>query len=411
MLLEQQRCAESADWKMACDVHRGFTKMAAPLNLPRVMRASPDPLSIAETLSSDFAATAVQRDRRGGTPKQERNAIRESGLLTLIVPKQFGGWGASWTTALQAVRILARSDGSIAHVFGFQHLLLATVRLFGTSQQFELLARGTIAARWFWGNALNPLDTRVTIGPGPDGHVLRGEKSFCSGARDADVLVVSAIDSTGKLVVAAIPADRAGITARDDWDNMGQRQTDSGSVLFEDVRVSDTEILADPGPLGSTFATLRPLIAQLTLCNVYLGISEAALGAAKDVTRDRGRAWFASGVERAADDPYILATFGDLFAQLEAARHLTESAATVLDRAWLRGESLTPEERGECAVSIAAAKVITTGAGLDISTRIFDATGARGTTARLGLDRFWRDLRTHTLHDPVDYKRRDIGRF
>ncbi len=386
--------------------------MAAPLELPRVASASPDPLRIAEAISREFAATAVERDRRGGTPKRERDVLRASGLLTLIVPKQFGGGGASWATALEAVRIMARSDGSIAHVFGFQHLLLATVRLFGNGQQFELLARGTVGARWFWGNALNPLDARATITPGPDGRVLRGEKSFCSGARDADILVVSAIAATtGKLVVAAIPANRAGITARDDWDNMGQRQTDSGLVAFDNVRVAETEILAEPGPLGSTFATLRPLIAQLTLCNVYLGISEAALAAARVVSQGRSAPWFASGVERVADDPYILATFGDLFAELEAARHLTDAAAAELDRAWLRGDALTPEERGACAVSIAAAKVVTTRAGLDISTRIFDGTGARGTTARLGLDWFWRDLRTHTLHDPVDYKRRDLGRF
>jgi alkylation response protein AidB-like acyl-CoA dehydrogenase len=42
---------------------------------------------------------------------------------------------------------------------------------------------------------------------------------------------------------------------------------------------------------------------------------------------------------------------------------------------------------------------------------MFDPAGARATSARLGLDRFWRNLRTHTLHDPVDYKRRDLGRW
>jgi alkylation response protein AidB-like acyl-CoA dehydrogenase len=387
--------------------------MVTPTDFPLPASRAPDPLALVRTLSRDFAATAVERDRRGGTPKRERDALRASGLLALIVPKPLGGTGASWATALEAVRILARSDGSIAHVFGFQHLLLATVRLFGTCKQFETMARGTVAGRWFWGNALNPLDARATIERGPTGDaVLRGEKSFCSGSRDADVLVVSANDtSTGKLVVAAIPANRAGVTARGDWDNMGQRQTDSGSVAFQDVRVAETEILAEPGPLGNTFATLRPLIAQLTLCNVYLGITEAALEAARAVTQERGRAWFASGVERVADDPYVLNTFGDLFAEIEAARHVTDAAAATLDRAWARGDALTADERGGCAVSIAAAKIVTTRAGLDVSTRMFDATGARATTARLGLDRFWRDLRTHTLHDPVDYKRRDLGRF
>jgi|HubBroStandDraft_1064217.scaffolds.fasta_scaffold00734_18 alkylation response protein AidB-like acyl-CoA dehydrogenase len=386
--------------------------MAVPVDISEAAGGPPDPIGIAEAMSREFGATAVERDRRGGTPKYERDTLRASGLLALVIPKALGGVGASWATALHATRILARSDGAVAHVFGFQHLLLATVRLFGTRQQFESLARATVAGRWFWGNALNPLDERATITRGPDGHILRGEKSFCSGARDADVLVVSAKDATtGKLVVAAIPARRAGITVRDDWDNMGQRQTDSGSVSFDAVPVQDAEILADPGPLGSTFATLRPLIAQLSLSNVYLGIAEGALATARSIARQRGRAWFSSGVELVVDDPYVLATLGDLVAQVEAARHLTDAASTALDRVWLRGDNLTSDERGECAVAIAAAKIITARVGLDVATRIFDATGARATSARFGLDRFWRDLRTHTLHDPVDYKLRDVGRW
>jgi alkylation response protein AidB-like acyl-CoA dehydrogenase len=370
------------------------------------------PLVTAESLAREFARTSVERDRRGGTPKHERDALRASGLLTLIVPARLGGGGESWATALRAVRIVARADGSLAHVFGFQHLLLATVRLFGTPAQFEALASETVERRFFWGNALNPLDTRTAIEWKGNVRKVNGEKSFCSGARDADVLVISAIDSaTSKLTVAVVPADRAGIAARDDWDSMGQRQTDSGSVAFDDVVVHEHEVLADPGPLGSTFATLRPLIAQLTLSNVYLGIAEGAFEEALALTRARSRPWFASGVERIADDPYIVATFGDLYAELETARQVTDVAAARLDQAWLRAEQLTAAERGQTAIAIAAAKVTTTRVGLDVTTRIFDATGARATTARLGLDRYWRNLRTHTLHDPVDYKRRDIGRW
>ena len=29
--------------------------------------------------------------------------------------------------------------------------------------------------------------------------------------------------------------------------------------------------------------------------------------------------------------------------------------------------------------------------------------------AGLRLDRYWRNLRTHTLHDPIDYKIRELG--
>lgn len=370
-----------------------------------------DPLAVAERLAGVFAETAVERDRRGGTPKHERDLLRESGLLSLWIPADLGGGGATWTTAMRATRILARADSSIAHVFGFQHLLLATLRLFGGPAQFEPLARETAARSLFWGNAVNPLDTRLALVTEDGVRVLRGQKGFCSGARDSDMLIVSARDASDKLIVAHLPTGRAGITALDDWDAMGQRQTDSGTVTFAGTPVADAEMLVNPGPMGSVFATLRPCIAQLTLANVYLGIAEGALAAGKELTLARPAAWFASGVARVTDDPYVLACYGDLWAEVEAARHLTNHAAGALDLAWARGDALTAEERGACAVDIAGAKVITTRAGLEVTTRMFDGTGARAAAGRAGLDWFWRNVRTHTLHDPVDYKRRELGRW
>ncbi|MBA4004267.1 MAG: monooxygenase, partial [Delftia sp.] len=61
------------------------------------------------------------------------------------------------------------------------------------------------------------------------------------------------------------------------------------------------------------------------------------------------------------------------------------------------------------AVAVTAAKIATTRSGLDLSSRIFEATGARATHAALRFDRFWRNLRTQTLHDPLHYKLQELG--
>ncbi len=95
------------------------------------------PLQIARRLAADFAENAAERDVAGGTPKAERDALRRSGLLSLIIPREYGGLGASWSETLQTVRELARVDSSIAHVYGFQHLMLATVRLFSRPEQWQ----------------------------------------------------------------------------------------------------------------------------------------------------------------------------------------------------------------------------------------------------------------------------------
>ena len=72
---------------------------------------------------------------------------------------------------------------------------------------------------------------------------------------------------------------------------------------------------------------------------------------------------------------------------------------------------LTARERGELAEWVASAKVVTTDTGLRVTAGVFEVTGSKATSLRVGLDRFWRDLRTHTLHDPVAYKNRELGRF
>jgi alkylation response protein AidB-like acyl-CoA dehydrogenase len=358
----------------------------------------------------EWATTAAARDRSGGTAFHERNLLRESGLLRLSVPVEFGGDGASWSTTLDVVRRMAQVDSSLAHLFAFHHLQLATIRLFGSAVQIRRWLGETVAQGWFWGNALNPLDKSTRALPdGAGGHVFDGRKSFCSGARDSDQLLASAFDGDGRLLIGVTPTNRAGITVLDDWDNMGQRQTDSGTVVFERVPIATDELLLQPGPLSSPFATLRPLLAQSILSHIYLGIGEGALQAARAATLAQTRPWIASAAERPADDPYVLAHYGDFWLALEGARLFVERAMQAFDQAWSRGPDLTEHERGEVAVAVAASKVAAARAGLDVAHRMFEVTGARSTTAALRLDRFWRNVRVHTLHDPIDYKVRELG--
>ncbi|MFL7961312.1 Acyl-CoA dehydrogenase [Pseudomonas sp. NFACC15-1] len=371
------------------------------------------PLQTARRLAAEFAETAVERDEAGGTPKLQRDAIRQSGLLALSIPTQFGGLGASWSETLGVVREFAKVDSSIAHVFGFQHLMLATVRLFSRPDQWQPWFEQTARKNWFWGNALNPLDTRTVVKTFDGWREFSGKKSFCSGASDSEMLIASAIDESagGKLLIAAIPSGRTGITLHGDWDNMGQRQTDSGSATFERVRVEENELLLDPGPLSTPFACLRPLIAQLHFSHIFLGIAEGALEEARHYTLKEGRPWFRSKAQHVSEDPYVLRHYGEFWVGLESVRLLVERAADQLDEAWHKGHALGAEERAQLALSIATAKVAAVRTGLDICSRLFEVTGARATHASLRLDRHWRNLRTQSLHDPVDYKLHELGEW
>jgi alkylation response protein AidB-like acyl-CoA dehydrogenase len=269
-----------------------------------------------------------------------------------------------------------------------------------------------VRERLFWGNALNPLDKRTVATASDDGFILDGIKSFSSGSVGADWLTLSAWDhSVEGALIAVLPASQPGITVQADWDAFGQRQTDSGIVNFERVALARELVLQAPGRAPTAQATLRSQVAQLIMTNLYLGIGQGAFEAARAYTLEQTRAWFASNVDKAADDPLVQHRYGKLWLLLRPAELAADHAAVVLDRAFKKGALLSAEERGAVAVAVAEAKALSHQAGIEISSQMFELTGARSTSAQYGFDRYWRNVRVHTLHDPIDYKIRDLGRY
>lgn len=368
-------------------------------------------LDLAEKLSQTFAQTAAKRDKQGGNPKAERDLIRQSGLLSLSIATEYGGQGADWQTIFKTIQIMARTDSSLAHVYGFHHLLIATVQLFSQPEQYARWLQQTVEHNLFWGNTLNPLDHRTSATKISDKkYIFHGDKSFCSGSMDSDILLCSGYDPEGKLLIGVIPTQRQGVSFLGDWNNMGQRQTDSGTSHFEQVEIHSDELLLNPGPLSTPYSSLRPLIAQLIFVHMFLGVAEGAFQIAKETVQTQ-KAWSKSLVERAVQDPFTQRHFADFYVQLESVRLLAQQASDCLNQAWQTGECLTAEQRGEVALAIATAKIAATNTSLYITQNIFQVMGARATTAQLNLDRFWRNVRTQTLHDPVDYKYQEIGEW
>nr|WP_321945955.1 acyl-CoA dehydrogenase family protein [Paraburkholderia sp. J10-1] len=359
-------------------------------------------------------ANAAQRDLAGGHAAAEKQRIADAGLLTLAVPREFGGQfgkdGVRWSDIYATIRALARVDSALAHLLGFQCLQVASVELWGSAAQRANWLQGTVEHRWWWGNAVNPLDTRLVAQPDKEGGWrLHGKKGFCSGTYGSQRMTVSAHDpATGNPVFAVVPTTRAGITVHDDWDPIGQRQTDSGTVSFENVAVRADEVLQRP---DTPRATLRTLVSQGVLTNLFVGLAEGALEEARAYVLTNGRPWVNSGVQHVADDPFLQQRFGEMRVQSLAAAVLADRAGALLDAAWDEGEALNTATRAEVSLAISEAKIVAHRAALEGGEQLFEACGARATGAALALDRFWRNARVHTLHDPIDYRLRDVGRF
>ena len=371
------------------------------------------PVDDLQPLLDALRATAVARDREGGHAAAEKALIRAHGLLNDAVPQAFGGRGLDWRSVFTTVRRIAAVDSALAHVLAFHHLQVATVVIYGTPDQQQRWLSATVREQGWWGNAMNPIDRRLEAHDGADGDlVLEGTKSFCSGTTGSSYMTLSAVPAAGgPMLLGIVPTQQPGIAVLDDWDPIGQRQTDSNAVVFTQVALPARDVIRASDAVPTAFHTLRTTIGQLVLVNLYLGIAIGARQEARQWAHTNARPWVSSGVAHATDDPYTLNRFGELQVQVAAGEALADRAAQALDAAYVKGEALVADERAAVAIAVAEAKVVAHRAGLYASQELFEVVGARGTHASLGFDRFWRNARTHTLHDPLDYKLNMLGRW
>ena len=367
----------------------------------------------AHEVAAILAVDAVARDRATEAPHEEVTLLKESGLVTILGPTEFGGGGQTWETAYQVIRAVAAADGSIGQLLGYHLLWFWAARLVGTKEQIAAVEQAATENTWFFGGAVNPRDNDVEITDEGDTIVYNGAKTFSTGSRVSDVTVLEGVlAGTDTHVFAIVPSNSDGLTFHDDWDNIGQRRTESGSVTIDHVRTdwSSAAGFRNKAFEPRVYNTLNVPIIQLVFVNFYLGIARGALETAADYTRTTTRAWLHSTVDNALDEPYIIDLYGDLTAKLWAAEALADAVAAEQQRIHENAWKVTEHERGEHEVRVAAAKARATEVALEITSGIFEGLGARATASSHGFDRFWRNVRTHTLHDPVAYKRREVGR-
>jgi alkylation response protein AidB-like acyl-CoA dehydrogenase len=258
-------------------------------------------------------------------------------------------------------------------------------------------------------------DVTTTLRP-VDGHFqIDGTKFYCTGSLFADVFaVLTRLDDPGNEsglppgdYIAYVPADSAGIRVIDDWDGLGQRTTGSGTVRFDGVVARRDQLVPRAGAVNA--ATGYGAFAQLLHAAIDAGIARGALEAAARVVRAHSRPWFEAGVARAIDDPLLIQRFGEL--TVAAAEAQLVAAGVAVDATITGGGSADPAAASaKASLSVATAKILADKAANEVSSGLFEVSGTRSATAGLNLDHYWRDARTHTLHDPVRWKYQHIGR-
>lgn len=366
-------------------------------------------LSTARSLARSFAAGAAERDRERTFPHAELAELKASGLLALLVPREYGGAEESHGEMIRCVGALAEGDPNIAQmaIVHFSGVELLN-KVAPTAAKRLLYPRLTEHQEMFT-NAYSEIGTntifefRVTLERDGDDWRLEGSKAYCTGSLGGELTYGLAVaqEPEPHPRVFVIETNADGVTVVDDWDGMGQRTTASGTIEFAGATVPDDlcfvpSLLLDE-PLLNFFGTT----GQAMMSAVFIGVAKNALGDAVDYVQNRSRPWPHAGVERAVDDPYVIRTVGEMNTLVTAAEATLEHAIDAIDEAVA---DPTEEARAECSLAVAAAKTVSTDAALRVSEQLFQACGAGATRQSLGLDRHWRNVRTLTLHDPVEWK-------
>ncbi|MFM2277946.1 MAG: hypothetical protein RLZZ444_177 [Pseudomonadota bacterium] len=370
------------------------------------------PLRFATAWSRHLARHATQRERDNVRSTEEVEIFKRSGLVNLLIPEKFGGLGGSISTALKVLVQIARGDASIGALLGYHYTNSGVGRLFDIEGDAEALDSLSARNRWFWGNVSQPSSRGVIATPDGAGFRLDGTKYWNTGPSLADVTTVLAHRNDVKeLAYVWVPTDRAGLTFRDDWDHLGLRRAETVTIDFKAVEIKPEEMFKSSyGPVTS-FPPLYATIGELYFASYYLGSLYGALDTALAYTRQHTRLQPGSGLERATDDPYILHAYGEFWTQAEAATAYFDKIALEVQDGYERRRSITAQERAVLGVKANSVRSLVTKIGLEITPRIFEVTGARATSNAIGLDRFWRDIRTHTLHDNQHYKLKSIGDY
>lgn len=372
-------------------------------------------LDVARAVAGVLATDVIERDQRGAVPFAEVQLLREADLLPLLVPVELGGHGEPYRTGLEVVRILARVDASIAHLLAYHWAFQTRLNVEPTPALRDFQRRSAENA-WVIGSTGTPLDQELQVEVVPEeGLLLTGTKSFATAARVADRIVGFPLHPlTGERLLVEIDTARPEITFLEDWDTLGQRLTASNGLRLERYLVAPGDVLASLGPdeaPRAPAATISVLSFQLIFIFLYVGLSEGALLKAREYTTSRTRPWIHASVDDATEDPHILATYGELVAKVQALAALADRAERAAGWARDRGSELTASERAEAASIGASAKQVATSTVLEVTSRVFETAGARATQRSVGLDLFWRNARTHTLHSPVAYKAEEVGRL
>lgn len=397
---------------MTSDIHS--TTTVTPIGQARVhlIRDDAEALQVATALAAEFTPGAALRDSERRLPVAELKQLRQSGLWGITIPREYGGAGVSYATLAKVFAILSAADGSIGQIPQNHYFIIEIIRHEGSEAQKKFFFERVLAGDHF-GNALvepdvrRPEDRKVSLSADGGNYKVNVRKFYSTGALFADWVPVAVSNDDKQHFLAIYPRTAEGLRIVDDWAAFGQRTTASGTVIVEDAPLKAEWLV--PHTVNADHVKPVGPAGQIMHAAIDTGLARAAFDATIAFIRQRNpKADDAPADAVWEEDQLSIRELGDLAVALHGTEALLERAGLAIDRAYA---SSLAHDWTLAAVAVSEARAASTHSSLLITTKLFELAGTRSTAPGHGLDRLWRDARTHTLHDPVRWRLFDVGNF
>jgi alkylation response protein AidB-like acyl-CoA dehydrogenase len=333
---------------------------------------------------------AGEWDERSHYPVEVWKAAGELGFGAIYVSEESGGIGLGRLEAALIMEAMAYGCPATSAYISIHNMAAWMIDRFGGEDLKarylpDLVSMERIASYCLTepGSGSDAAALKTTARLDGDHYVLNGTKQFISGAgvNDVYVCMVRTADGGAKgISCLVIDKDTPGLSFGAPERKLGWNASPTAQVIFEDCRVPVTNRVGAEGE-GFRFAMAGLDGGRINIGACSLGGAQRCLDEAVRYTKERQQ--FGQPVADFQNTQFMLA---DMATDLEAARALLYLAAAKV-------EANAPDKSRFSAM----AKRLATDNGSSIVDRALQLHGGYGYLRDYPIERFWRDLRVHSI--------------
>ena len=333
---------------------------------------------------------AAEWDEKHIFPRDTIKAAAELGFASIYVSEESGGINLGRLEAALIMEAMAYGCPSTSAFISIHNMASWMIDRFGGQAVKDrylpsLVTMDRIASYCLTepgsGSDAAALKTRA-VRDG-DHYVVNGTKQFISGGGENEVYVTmvrTGAEGPKGISCLVIEKDMPGVSFGANERKLGWHSQPTAQVIFEDVRIPVDNRVGGEGE-GFRIAMMGLDGGRLNIGACSLGGAQRCLDEAIGYTRDRKQ--FGTAIADFQNTQFMLA---DMATDLEAARALLYMAAAKVT-------ANAPDKTKFAAM----AKRLATDTGSAVADRALQLHGGYGYLMDYPIERFWRDLRVHSI--------------